>query len=348
MSDITIREIAKMADVSIGTVDRVLHNRGNVKKEKADRILEICRQMNYEPNILARAMMLRKKNLKVAVVMEAPGESVFHISLRDGLNRICEEWKDYNISLEYLYMKEQTWEEQADCLEQMSEQMYDGLIIKPVNHPRIRELLEKLKESGMPVVTCTSELEHFTPLCYVGQNHEREGRMAANMLLKCLPNLEKTLILTIEQNVLARVQKIKGFQDYLAGHRNGAEVLAVIEYREDAGDVYKKTLEAMKRYREVQALYAHTRYLDAVYQAVKEMGREQDTVVFSFGYYENVGRYLKEGKITFAIEENPYRHGYLAGKEIFNYLVSNKMPDQERRYVKSQILIEESVEEYME
>lgn len=344
MSDITIREIAKMADVSIGTVDRVLHNRGNVKKEKADRILEICRQMNYEPNMLARAMMLRKKNLKVAVVIEEPGESVFHISLRDGLNQICEEWKDYNISLEYFYLKKQTWEEQAEYLEEIDEKRYDGLIIKPVNHPRIRALLVKLKESGMPVVTCTSELEDFTPLCYVGQNHEKEGRMAANMLLKCVPNLEKVMILTIEKNVLARVQKIKGFQEYLAGHRKGAEVQEVIEYREEYGDVYQKTLEALKRHQDVQALYAHTRYLDAVYQAVKEMGREQDLAVFSFGYRENVGRYLKEGKITFAIEENPYSHGYLAGKEIFNYLISSKLPDQERRYMDSRILIEESVE----
>lgn len=343
MSDITIREIAKMADVSIGTVDRVLHNRGNVKKEKADRILEICRQMNYEPNMLARAMMLRKKNLKVAVIMEEPGENVFQISLKKGLDQICEEWKDYNISMEYFYLKEQTWNGQAAYIKQVWEGRYDGLIIKPVNHPQIREFLSEMTKSGIPVVTCTSELEDFTPLCYVGQNHEKEGRMAANMLLKCVPDLESVLILTIEKNVLARVQKIKGFQEYLTEYRKRFQVQEVIEYREDAKDVYKKTMDALKKYPDVQALYAHTRYLDAVYQAAEESGRGQDLAIFSFGYRENVGRYLREGKITFAIEENPYRHGYLAGKEIFNYLISNKMPERERRYVDSQILIEESV-----
>jgi len=49
-----IKDIAEKAGCSIGTVDRVIHNRGRVAKPVRDRILEIIRELNYKPNVNAR------------------------------------------------------------------------------------------------------------------------------------------------------------------------------------------------------------------------------------------------------------------------------------------------------
>ena len=54
---VTIKDIASMANVSRGTVDRVLNNRGGVSPRTAERIRLIAEKMNYTPSITGRESM---------------------------------------------------------------------------------------------------------------------------------------------------------------------------------------------------------------------------------------------------------------------------------------------------
>ena len=343
MSNITIKEIARLSGVSIGTVDRVLHNRGNVKKEKADLILEICRQEGYETNMLARAMMMRKKNLKVAVIINNPKKNLFSEQVKEGLEEVQKKWKDYNVAFEYYYLYERTAEEEERYLDEIlaCEVPYDGLIIKPVNDERIRSRMRAIQEQNIPIVTCTSDIDGFDPLCFVGQDHVKEGRLAANMLLKCKPGIKELSILSIQKNIFARIQKIEGFTQYLRAANDKICIHETVEYLEEPEEIYRQTYEVLEKYPGAEALYAHTLHLGAVSRAVEELKRKEDLIVFSFGTKYNFRSYLESGKITFGIEEAPYKHGYYAGEEMLNYLISGRAPQEKKRYVSSNILIEE-------
>ena len=50
---VTVEMVAKMAGVSRGTVDRVLHHRGEVKSETAERVRQVMRELDFQPNTLA-------------------------------------------------------------------------------------------------------------------------------------------------------------------------------------------------------------------------------------------------------------------------------------------------------
>ena len=52
----TIKMIAERAGVSIGTVDRVLHDRPYVKEEVRRRVLEVMEELDYQPNRVASAL----------------------------------------------------------------------------------------------------------------------------------------------------------------------------------------------------------------------------------------------------------------------------------------------------
>ena len=56
---ITIKSIAKEANVSEGTIDRVLHNRGGVSKKTEARIKEILKKHNFQVNPVARALAMK-------------------------------------------------------------------------------------------------------------------------------------------------------------------------------------------------------------------------------------------------------------------------------------------------
>ena len=60
INKIRIKDIAQKANVSVGTVDRVLHNRGEVAKKTRVQILKIIKELGYTPNILAKSLASRK------------------------------------------------------------------------------------------------------------------------------------------------------------------------------------------------------------------------------------------------------------------------------------------------
>ena len=53
---VRIKDIAVLAGVSEGTVDRVLHNRGEVSKKSKEAVEKVLKEINYSPNLLARSL----------------------------------------------------------------------------------------------------------------------------------------------------------------------------------------------------------------------------------------------------------------------------------------------------
>ena len=64
----TIKMIAEKAGVSIGTVDRVLHDRPYVKAEVRERVLQVMEELDYHPNHMASALATSGTPRRFAVV----------------------------------------------------------------------------------------------------------------------------------------------------------------------------------------------------------------------------------------------------------------------------------------
>ena len=60
MKNVTIKDVAKIVGVSYSTVSRALSGSPEISEETRARIVQICKEMNYTPNTVARAMV--KKN----------------------------------------------------------------------------------------------------------------------------------------------------------------------------------------------------------------------------------------------------------------------------------------------
>ena len=73
---ITTKDIAKLAGVSRGTVDRVLNNRGQVSQEVKEKVLKIARERGYKKNVLA-SNLARNKKIKISVVLPDPQHDPF-------------------------------------------------------------------------------------------------------------------------------------------------------------------------------------------------------------------------------------------------------------------------------
>ena len=64
----TIKKIAELAGVSIGTVDRVINNRGRVSPAVEARVRSIIQEIGYTPNLMAKSLSLKRRSPKIGVI----------------------------------------------------------------------------------------------------------------------------------------------------------------------------------------------------------------------------------------------------------------------------------------
>ncbi len=66
-----IKDIAELAGVSRGTVDRVLNNRSGVSPQTAEKIKEIAKALDYRPNKAGLALAAQRKRIRSALSCSA-------------------------------------------------------------------------------------------------------------------------------------------------------------------------------------------------------------------------------------------------------------------------------------
>ena len=69
----TIKDIAERAGISIGTVDRIIHNRGRFSSDTAEKVRRIMEDLNYKPNVMARHLS-QSKQYRVGVLLPHPDQ----------------------------------------------------------------------------------------------------------------------------------------------------------------------------------------------------------------------------------------------------------------------------------
>src|SRR6478736_5298335 len=101
---IGVKEIARRANVSIGTVDRVLHNRTGVSEKTREKINKIIAEFNYQPNILARRLASRKQFQFAVIIPDISPETNYWDAPREGVLHAATELKPFGVEvLTFLY-----------------------------------------------------------------------------------------------------------------------------------------------------------------------------------------------------------------------------------------------------
>ena len=93
---IRIKDIATMAGVSEGTVDRVLHERGEVSEKSREAVQKVLDEINYSPNLLARSLA-SKKHYQFACLIPMHKATDYWESVEKGFSQAAIDYLHYNI-----------------------------------------------------------------------------------------------------------------------------------------------------------------------------------------------------------------------------------------------------------
>lgn len=336
----TIKEIAAMAGVSRGTVDRVLNHRGSVNPQTEQKILEIMQTLDYKPNKAGIVLAARKKNLKIGVVLLGLG-TVFYDEILSGIQAKAAELSDYNCSV----LIRQTYynlSQQLHAIDGLIAEGINGLAISPYNDPAIREKIDELHAMGIPVVTLNTDIENSQRIAYVGSHFYRSGETAGGLMRLMTHGSIHTGIISGSRDILCHTERIAGFRSAITPCGR-IHILETVNNNDDESESYDLTAALLSRHPEINALYFTAGGVYGGCRAVADSGRAADMTVITYDMVDTTREYIEKGLIAATICQQPFLQGYKPLEILFTHLTSGGLPDAEYNYVDIDIRIKENL-----
>ena len=318
----TIKEIAELAGVSRGTVDRVLNNRGEVNAQTAARVMEIVKALDYKPNKAGIALAVRKKKYKIGVVLFSQNNPFFD-EVMDGVEAKAIELEDYGIST-ITKRVEFDVDAQINAIEELLEEGINGLLLAPYNHERIRETIDRIVEKQIPVVTVNTDIEGSKRMAYVGSDYFQSGRMAAGLFGLLTQGNTELAVITGSSNILCHSERIRGLCEVLETEYPNIQIAEVVENHDDEFESYALTKQILEEYPKLDALFFTAAGVKGGCKAVIESRRK--VKVITFDEVPSTLEMLRKGVISVTIGQQPFRQGAKSLSILFEYLSTGIVP----------------------
>lgn len=340
----TIKEIAYLAGVSRGTVDRVLNNRGSVNSETAQKVREIADAISYSPNRLGKRLAIKKKQLRFGCVLfGSTASNPYFEDVVEAIKRKSLELEDYGVEVEVRYASLYTPQVLAQQIDELVEGGVNGLVLTPVDSPEVVQRIAALKEKGIPVVTIDSDLPAGGRLAYVGSNSFASGRTAANLMALFTGSHAKVGVVMGSKQVKNHVDRVAGFNDYINENKLDMEVVGVVTNHDEDIESYTKTKALLEENPRVNALFLAAAGVNGACRAVEDAGRQGELIIISFDTVPYTRQKVREGVISATIGQQPDVQGRRSLDILLDYLGMGIPPTRECYYTKTEIYIKENI-----
>jgi len=340
----TMKEIAKLAGVSRGTVDRVLNNRGSVNQDTEKTIREIAKSLNYSPNIAGKNLAVRKKKLKFGFILFGTVDSNFFFAdVVCGIKERAAALSDFGVTVEIRESRFYDPQEQVKTIEELVDLGINGLAITPINHPDVAKKLRELSEKGIPVVTSNSDIPDCGRLAYVGSNYHKSGETAAGLMNLITGGKAKVGIISGSPLVLCHIERVAGFTEIIESNFPNLKIISKAVNNDDDDESFAVTREMLNNHPEIDALYLTAAGVGGACSAVIEKGLAGKLSIVSFDATASTCKLLQDGIISVTIAQQPVKQGAMPLDILLDYLCMGSLPEKELNYTEIEIKIKESL-----
>ena len=343
-----IKDIAQKAKVSTGTVDRVLHGRGEVSAKTREKVLSILEEMDYKPNILASTLASQKEHHFAVLIPESQDEESYWNKPLTGINRAFSDLIEYGVRIKtYMFSPSNPDSFNAKTGE-ILETPIEGVIMAPFFIKESKSFIEKLDEKNIPYVFIDSNLKETNQISYIGQNSFQCGSLAARLFDLIIHGQGNILVVHMakkmdNQNHL--IQREKGFYDYFTVNSNHKKQLTTIEIEDDAEEkLYSCMDNHLKEIGIIDGIFVTNSKVHLIAEYIKKRNISSIHLIGHDLIIQNV-KWLKEGVVDFLICQRPEEQGYNAVDALFNHVLLKKQVEKEN-YTSIDIITKENIDFY--
>lgn len=318
-----VKEIARRANVSIATVDRVLHNRQGVSATTKEKIDRIIKELNYQPNLIASRLASRKTFNIAALIPKVSAETDFWQAPLNGIQNAKATIKEYGIHVEVYFFdleNRKSFEKQANLL---LEQDIDGILMAPSFINESIQFAAACRKKQIPFVLIDSNIPGQEGLCYIGPHLFRSGYLSAQLMDFTLKAKSEILVVNIAKEVDDHdylIQIEEGFRAYFRYHNLPHEIIKMDITLTDYLSVEKGLINVFKQHPELKAIFVTNSRVSTVAHYLEKNKKNH---IFLIGYdflRENI-EYLKNDVIDILICHKPEEQGYKGIMALYQHLV---------------------------
>jgi len=317
----TIKEIARLAGVSIGTVDRVLHARGQVSPETAKKIVAIIDKYQFTPDPIARRLKLKRAYRFCAIVPRRDQDSGYWEQNIQGIQAGALDAEPLGIETEIIEFDHYDPADFERVTKETLRKAPDGVIFPPFDPESARPFTKALDKRRIPYVFFDSNMQGAGPICTIQQDPFRGGYLAGQLLHFFLGKNTTGSVAVFYAPLSYHIGRRKdGFLHYASekGIKATAEYLKNNDLKTLTNREIANYLCEQRNLQGVFVSYADIHYFAKASEARRKKG---DFYLVGYDLVPINHKLLKEGRIDAIISQRPQEQGRLALLSLYRHIV---------------------------
>lgn len=343
MKRLGIHDIARLAGVSIGTVDRALHDRGRISEDTRRRILRIVQNIGYRPHPAARALRHPAVRIGVCIPREI---RFFYDQIRQGLESEARRYEHIGIELVHR-PADRLGAGEAQRIGELLKENIQSLIVTPGDPGLLSPLLNEAEARGIRVICVASDAPGSHRSTVVCVQPELNGRMAGELMARFVLPGSRVAVVTGMRATEDHRKKIEGFVEAFRSFSPGGSIAQVLEGHEDEDETFLKCERLIRKCKDLAGIYVTTANCLPVCRALSTRNNHRRIQLITTDLFREMVPYFEKGIIVASMYQQPYRQGQSAIRLIADHVVSNR-PFPASYYLNPGLVIRSNLSQFRE
>lgn len=312
---VTIKDVAKIANVSPSTVSRVLGNNPRISDETKIRVMEAVKKLNYHPNVIARSLAVKSSKI-LGLVLPDTAEDLFrnpfYIQVMAGIS-IYAQKKGYNI----MYSFGKNEEDEIDIIKNYTDsKLVDGIILL-VSKTKDK-CIDLLKKRNYPFVVIGRPEKADDVLWVDNDNFNAMQSVADSIIIRGYKNIA---YIGGPSDWNVSNDRIDGFLKSLSVHGINYDKNMVIENNEFNEDLGFSAMNKILAYKKPDAVLTCDDQL--AFGAIRAIKDKKLHDIFMVGFNNTPLSEYQDPPLS-SVDINSDKLGYSAAKLLISYLENEK------------------------
>lgn len=317
-----VKEIARRANVSIGSVDRVIHNRKGVSEKTKQKINAIIEELNFQPNKMA-SLLASRKILTFAILIPAVSNETDYWSYPlNGIKQAAAEIKQFGVTVKYYFYDLDSKNSFNTAADELLNSEPHAILLAPSFVEESIILVKKIRDLGLPLAFINSDLPNQDNLTYIGPELYQSGKLAAQLISFAIQKSDKVLTVNIStdlENDHHLLRKEQGFKKFFDDARKTNELITLNINETKLAAVEKSLLGALSINPTIKAIFVTNSRVNIVARILEKQNKK-DILLIGYDFLKKNINYLLSEQITFLICQRPKEQGYLGIMALYKYL----------------------------
>jgi LacI family transcriptional regulator len=325
---IKIKDIAKIANVSTGTVDRVLHNRSDVSDKTREKVLQIIEELGYKTNIIAKTLASKSQIIFSILIPEEDEYSSYWQKPLFGIQKAEKELETFGIKVNkyfFSFSNTDSFKEQATLL---LKENPNAVVFASIFKEEALAFSKELDLRNIPFILFDSNLEEENnSIAYIGHDSFQSGVVAAKLIHKRIKSASNVLMLNLVLNLkdLNHLsERSNGFRSYFANKNRKGALIELNLHDLDEKIIDSRLTQTLKDVSKIKAIFATNSRVHLIAKYLEKHQLDQKIVLVGYDLIDrNIG-YLEKDTIDYLISQNSVEQGYRSLMRLFQSTVLNE------------------------